>query len=84
MYLFKTKNGKRELILEAVHSMWTALAILHFYLWTALKVLVVRKKRQESNKSVEIVHELLFLTKYYRNTNDVSAHAWPWLILHGS
>ena len=24
MYLSKTKMGKRELILEAVHSMWTA------------------------------------------------------------
>ena len=40
------------------------------------------KKRHESNKSVEIVHELQFLTTYYRNTNDVSTHAWPWLILH--
>ena len=27
MYLSKTKMGKRELILEAVQSMWTALAI---------------------------------------------------------
>ena len=41
------------------------------------------KKRHESNKSVEIVHELQFITTYYRNTNDVSTHAWPWLILHG-
>ena len=24
MYLSKTKMGKKELILEAVHSMWTA------------------------------------------------------------
>ena len=56
MHSSKTKMGKRELILEAVHSMWTAYAILHFYLWTAFKVLVVRKKRHESNKSVEIVH----------------------------
>ena len=24
MYVSKTKMGKRELILEAVHSMWTA------------------------------------------------------------
>ena len=37
------------------------------------------KKRHESNKSVEIVHEFQFLTAYYRNTNDVSTHAWPWL-----
>ena len=51
------KMGKRELILEAVHSMWTAKAILHFYMWTAFKVLVVRNKRHESNKSVEMVHE---------------------------
>ena len=41
------------------------------------------KKRHERNKSVEIVHELQFLTTYYRNTNDVSTHAWPRLILHG-
>ena len=64
-----------ELILEAVHSMRTAIAILHFYLWIAFKVLVVRKKRHESNKYSEIEHELLFLTKYYRNTNYVSTHA---------
>ena len=35
------------------------------------------KKGHESNKSVAIVHELQFLTTYYRNTNDVSTHAWP-------
>ena len=81
-YLYKTKMGKRELSLEAVHRMWTALAILHFYLWTVFKVLVVRKKRHESNKSVEIVHALQFTTKYYRNTNDVSTHAWPWLLVY--
>ena len=51
MYLSKTKMGKRETILEAVHSMY-------FYLWIAFKVLVVRKKRHESNKFVEIVHAL--------------------------
>ena len=43
LFLSKTKMGKREIILEAIHSMWTAYAILHFYLWTAFKVLVVRK-----------------------------------------
>ena len=34
-------------------------AILHFYLWTAFRVLVVRKKKHESNTEIcEIVHEL--------------------------
>ena len=35
------------------------------------------KKRHERNKSVEIVHELQFLTNNYKKHNDVSTHAWP-------
>ena len=63
--------GKRELILEAFHNMF------HFYLWTAFKVLVVRKKKKACkqqicwNSWIVISHEEL-------QKHDVSTHAWPW------
>ena len=54
MYVSKTKMGKRELILEAVHSMWTAETILHFYLWTASEVLVVRERGMKATNLLKL------------------------------
>ena len=41
------------------------------------KFYLCKKRGIKANKSVEL-HELYFLTKYYRNSNDVSTHAWSW------
>ena len=76
MYVSKTKMGKRELILEAVHYV-NCISDFAFLSVNCFRSFSCARKRHESNKSVKIVHELQFFTTYYRNTNDVSTHAWP-------
>ena len=60
MYVSKTKMGKRTLHLKAVHSMWTAYAILHFYLWTAFKVLVVRNRGMKATNLLKLYMNCYF------------------------
>ena len=82
MYVSKTKMGERELGTNFGSSSQyvnciSDFAFLPVNCFQSLSWVSHAKKRHESNKSVESVHELLCLTTYYRNTNDVSTNAWP-------
>ena len=77
MYVSRTKMGKRELMFGSSSQYVNCISDFAFLSVNCFQSFSCAKKRHESNKSVEIVHELQFLTTYYRNTNDVSTYAWP-------
>ena len=76
MYVSKTKMGKRELIFRSSSQYVNCISDFAFLPVNCFQSFSCAKKRHESNKSVEIVHELQFLATYYRNTNNVSNRAW--------